>query len=129
MPELTKAQDDVLRFIAASVPPPTAREICRRFGYASTNAAYTHIASLREKRMLQPKHESPRTRGLVLTSKGWSHLEQSLPKDDRICREFLRGDSVEVVAISIGCTEDEVENALRRNLDFVKKQLAEAPHG
>ena len=47
---MTEAQSNILRFIreyaAAQGFPPTRKEICERFGFASHNAAQSHLEAL-----------------------------------------------------------------------------------
>lgn len=43
---LTPRQRDVLGFIDECARPPTMREICERFGWASTMAATVHVRAL-----------------------------------------------------------------------------------
>ena len=57
--ELTKSQGLVQRFFEerseSSDPPPTYRDICRRFGYKSPKAAFDHVAALIRKGYLTRK--------------------------------------------------------------------------
>jgi repressor LexA len=69
--ELTKSQRRVLRFLDErnenGEPPPTYREICKRFGYRSTKAAFDHVAALERKGFV--KREKGFARGLQLVRK------------------------------------------------------------
>jgi repressor LexA len=69
--DLTMPQQWVLRFIEErsenGEPPPTYREICRRFGYKSPKAAADHIAALEKKGRLT--REKGFSRGLRLVRK------------------------------------------------------------
>jgi repressor LexA len=51
--KLTKSQESVRRFLEErsenGAPPPTYREISRRFGYKSPRAASDHVAALEKK--------------------------------------------------------------------------------
>lgn len=65
----TKRQGEILEFIAAHRTatglPPSVREIQRHFGFASPNAASSHLAALERKGLLR---RSPRlARGLAVT--------------------------------------------------------------
>jgi len=57
MKELTKRQEDILAFIvehqSAEGAPPTLAEICRRFSFASDNAARQHLRLLERKGVLR----------------------------------------------------------------------------
>ena len=69
--ELTKPQQLVLSFLeersAKGEPPPTFREICKRFGYRSPKAASDHVAALEKKGRLI--REKGRSRGLRLVQR------------------------------------------------------------
>ena len=66
--EPTTSQRRVLAFLeersANGEPPPTYREICRRFGYRSPKAAADHVTALEKKGLLT--REKGRARGLRL---------------------------------------------------------------
>ncbi|MGO9244920.1 MAG: transcriptional repressor LexA [Verrucomicrobiia bacterium] len=66
--ELTTPQQLVLDFIeersTQGEPPPTYREICKRFGYKSPKAAADHVAALERKGVVV--REKGRSRGLRL---------------------------------------------------------------
>jgi repressor LexA len=51
--DLTPAQQAVFRFLEETIdsgePPPTYREICKRFGYRSPKAAADHVTALERK--------------------------------------------------------------------------------
>jgi repressor LexA len=69
--ELTKPQELVRRFFQErsenGEPPPTYREICKRFGYKSPKAAFDHVAALIKKGYLT--HKKGLARGLQLVRK------------------------------------------------------------
>ena len=69
--ELTVAQRKVWLFLEErserSEPPPTYREICKRFGYRSPKAAVDHVAALEKKGYVIRKKGS--ARGLQLARK------------------------------------------------------------
>lgn len=69
MPAITKKQQAVLDFIAATVDtsgaPPTLREIAKYFGFRSKTAAADHVHALREKGFLAGAGDR-RARGLCL---------------------------------------------------------------
>ena len=66
--ELTVAQREVLHFLEdrseKGEPSPTYREICKRFGYRSTKAAFDHVVALERKGRVT--RERGRSRGLRL---------------------------------------------------------------
>lgn len=53
---LTASQQEILNFISWEIltkqRPPSAREICTRFGFKSTNAAYDHLRALEKKGLI-----------------------------------------------------------------------------
>lgn len=55
--DLSPSQRGVLRYFeeraAAGLPPPTLRDICERFGWASTAAARDHVRRLKAKGLLR----------------------------------------------------------------------------
>lgn len=69
--ELTQPQQLILSFLAErsdkGEPPPTYREICKRFGYSSPKAASDHVAALEKKGRVT--REKGRARGLRLVQK------------------------------------------------------------
>ncbi|MGD1157764.1 MAG: transcriptional repressor LexA, partial [Terriglobia bacterium] len=69
--ELTKPQGLVLGFLEErsknGMPPPTYREICRRFGYRSPKAAFDHVVALEKKGYVM--REKGFARGLHLVRK------------------------------------------------------------
>lgn len=69
--ELTVAQREVLHFLEDRIekgePSPTYREICRRFGYRSTKAAFDHVVALEKKGYVT--REKGFARGLQLVRK------------------------------------------------------------
>ncbi len=69
---MTERQIEVLRFIEKKHRkeglPPTIREICEQFHWASTNTAAGHLESLEKQGALQER--KGRTRWLLLTPKG-----------------------------------------------------------
>jgi repressor LexA len=69
--ELTVAQQEVWLFLhersEKGEPPPTYREICKRFGYRSPKAAFDHVAALEKKGFLT--REKGLARGLHLVRK------------------------------------------------------------
>jgi repressor LexA len=72
-PELTRRQQEILDFIAETVSangmPPTRAEISRAFGFASPNAAESHLRALAQKGAIQI--ESGSARGIrLLTATG-----------------------------------------------------------
>lgn len=69
---LTETQHAVLTFIAKHVAekhyPPTYREICKRFEWASTNAASDHVRALARKGYLElPNRDHGGIRGASRT--------------------------------------------------------------
>jgi len=70
--KLTAAQRKVLDFLEnrseRGEPPPTYREICKRFGYRSPKAASDHVAALEKKGYVT--REKGLARGLHLVRKG-----------------------------------------------------------
>jgi repressor LexA len=67
--ELTAAQREVLYFLEdrseKGEPPPTYREICRRFGYKRPKAAADHVAALEKKGFVTRKRGLARSLKLV----------------------------------------------------------------
>ena len=63
MRETTPRQLQVLRFVADTIRKsghaPQVREICSRFGFASTHAAVTHLSALERKGCLARRPVSP----------------------------------------------------------------------
>jgi repressor LexA len=72
--ELTAAQKEVLHFLEDrsenGEPPPTYREICRRFRYKSPKAAADHVAALEKKGFVTRKKGLARSLKLVRKSTG-----------------------------------------------------------
>jgi repressor LexA len=72
--ELTDAQSEVLHFLEdlseRGEPPPTYREICKRFRYKSPKAAADHVAALEKKGFVTRKKGLARTLKLVWRSTG-----------------------------------------------------------
>ncbi|MFC2131326.1 transcriptional repressor LexA [Bacteroidota bacterium] len=66
---LTKRQDDIYNFIKSYISekkiPPTIKEICREFGFSSTNAAYEALKVLEKKGYLT-RSEKGLSRGIVI---------------------------------------------------------------
>ena len=52
-PNLTAKQRAILEHIKHSPVPPTRRELCEAFGWASTNAAASHLKALERKGYIQ----------------------------------------------------------------------------
>ena len=79
--ELTQSQQLILGFLTErsenGEPPPTYREICKRFGYKSPKAASDHVAALEKKGCVT--REKGRARGLRLVQR-----EQGIPLLGRI---------------------------------------------
>ena len=72
--ELTAPQQLLLRFLEERCddghPPPTIREICERFHFRSTKAAYDHLAALQKKGYLHRDPKSARGLRLLRRNKG-----------------------------------------------------------
>jgi repressor LexA len=68
--KLTSRQMEILNFISEHIDkegfPPTRNELCAQFGYASPNAAESHLRALARKGVIQL--ERGRSRGITLTS-------------------------------------------------------------
>lgn len=75
----TPRQLEVLRYIASSLRaraiPPTIREICERFGWASTIAAVDHLAALERKGLVT--RIARVARGLMISEAGAEALRPS----------------------------------------------------
>lgn len=75
MQGLTEKEEKILKFIKQQVQlynlPPTIREICKKFGFSSTNAAYKYIKSLVKKGYLYTVSSAKKTlsRGIRITHK------------------------------------------------------------
>jgi repressor LexA len=72
--ELTPPQQLLLRFLEERLdsgePPPTVREICKRFNYRSTKAAYDLLSALQKKGYVVRDPKSPRGLRLLRRSEG-----------------------------------------------------------
>ena len=72
--ELTPPQQQLLRFLEERLdggePPPTIREICKRFNYRSTKAAYDVLSALQKKGYVIRDPKSPRGLRLLRRSEG-----------------------------------------------------------
>ncbi len=72
--ELTDAQSQVLHFLEdrseRGEPPPTYREICKRFRYKSPKAAADHVAALEKKGFVTRKKGLARSLKLVWRNTG-----------------------------------------------------------
>jgi repressor LexA len=78
LPPLTARQQAVLLFVAERIqkrkPPPTIREICKRFGFRSPNAAVNHLLPLERKGYItRDAGDSRLFRTLRLTPAGRRH--------------------------------------------------------
>jgi repressor LexA len=69
MKPLTEIQAKILEYIRSDIlangAPPTAREICREFGFKSPRAATNHLRALEQKGHL--RHSPGRSRNLILS--------------------------------------------------------------
>jgi repressor LexA len=76
--ELTPRQLQLLRFLEERLdggdPPPTIREICKRFRYRSTKAAYDLLFALQRKGYVMRDPKSPRGLRLLRRSHGLPFL-------------------------------------------------------
>lgn len=90
--ELTQPQQLILSFLVErsenGEPPPTCREICKRFGYSSPKAASDHLAALERKGRIA--REKGRARGLRLLQR-----DQGIPLLGRIAAGHPREGFVE----------------------------------
>lgn len=80
MTKLSPRQLAVLRFVGEFVrhesKAPTLRELCKHFGWSSTNAPVCHLRSLQRQGLLVMA-EGSKSRDLKVTGSGWLALGYS----------------------------------------------------